>query len=91
VGDVLERVVRRIEKHLRRRGLLRIEEGEPSDEGDPEGNLARLGRLGPGAAGRAAMAEQPGAAGAARTRLRQATVCVARWVHVACGDARGRS
>jgi hypothetical protein len=40
VGDVLERVVRRIERHLHRRGLLRIEEDEPSGEGDPEGNLA---------------------------------------------------
>ena len=40
VGDVLERVVRRIEQHLRRRGLLRTFEGEPGAEGDPEDNLA---------------------------------------------------
>jgi hypothetical protein len=41
VGDVLERVVRRIERHLRRRGLLRtFEDGEPSGDGDAEDNLA---------------------------------------------------
>lgn len=40
VGDVLERVVRRTLRHLRRRGLLRIDEDEASGEGDPEGNLA---------------------------------------------------
>ena len=41
VGDVLERVVRRIESHLRRLGLLRtLEDGEPSAEGDPEDSLA---------------------------------------------------
>jgi hypothetical protein len=38
VGDVLEHTSRRIEKHLRRRGVLR---GEPDDEvyGDPETSL----------------------------------------------------
>jgi hypothetical protein len=41
VGEVLERVVRRIERHLRRRGLLRtFEDGEESAESDPEANLA---------------------------------------------------
>jgi hypothetical protein len=42
VGEVLEGVIRRIERHLRRRGLLRTfeEEAEPDGEGDPEGNLA---------------------------------------------------
>jgi hypothetical protein len=42
VGEVLERLVRRIERHLRRRGLLRIDEDgvETNGEGDGEGNLA---------------------------------------------------
>ena len=42
VGEVLERLVRRIERHLRRCGLLRTleDEAEPGGEGDPEGNLA---------------------------------------------------
>ena len=42
VGKVLERLVRRMEKHLRRCGLLRTleDEVEPGGEGDPEGNLA---------------------------------------------------
>ena len=42
MGEVLERVIRRMERHLRRSGLLRTfeEEGEPDGEGDPEGNLA---------------------------------------------------
>jgi hypothetical protein len=42
VGEVLERLVRRIERHLRRRGLLRIDEDgvETNGEGDAEGNLA---------------------------------------------------
>ena len=35
---MLERAVRRIERHLLRRGLLRID--EDGAEGDPEGNLA---------------------------------------------------
>jgi hypothetical protein len=38
VGDVLERAVRRIERHLRRRGLLRT--FEDGAEGDPESSLA---------------------------------------------------
>jgi putative transposase/transposase-like zinc-binding protein len=42
VGEVLERLLRRIERHLRRRGLLRIDEdgAETDAEGDPEGKLA---------------------------------------------------
>ena len=42
VGEVLERLVRRIERHLRRCGLLGIDEdeAEPDGAGDPEGNLA---------------------------------------------------
>jgi hypothetical protein len=43
VGEVLERAVRRMEKHLRRRGLLVGESGaDPGAEGDadPESNLA---------------------------------------------------
>jgi len=39
VGEVLERLVRRMEKQLRRSGLLRTLEDE-GGEGDPEGNLA---------------------------------------------------
>ena len=37
-----ERLVRRIERHLRRCGRLRTfeDEAEPGGEGDPEGNLA---------------------------------------------------
>jgi hypothetical protein len=42
VGAVLESILRRIERHLRRRGLLRIEEdgADPDVAGDPESNLA---------------------------------------------------
>jgi hypothetical protein len=42
VGEVLERLVRRIERHLGRCGLLGTfgDEAEPDGEGDPEGNLA---------------------------------------------------
>ena len=42
MGEVLERLVRRMESHLRRSGLLRTleDEGEADGEGDPEGNLA---------------------------------------------------
>jgi hypothetical protein len=42
VGEVLEQLVRRMERHLRGRGLLGIDEDEagPGGEGDPEGNLA---------------------------------------------------
>jgi hypothetical protein len=38
---VLERLVRRMERHLRWSGLLRAfeDEAEPDGEGDPEGNL----------------------------------------------------
>jgi hypothetical protein len=39
---VLESTVRRFERHLRRRGLLRMDEedGDPDVAGDPESNLA---------------------------------------------------
>ena len=42
MGDVLERAVRRIEKHLGRCGLLGTKEDDLdlSSEGDPESNLA---------------------------------------------------
>jgi Transposase zinc-binding domain/Putative transposase len=43
VGEVLERTVRRMEKHLRRRGLLVEDDGTDPDAeggGDPESNLA---------------------------------------------------
>jgi hypothetical protein len=40
VGEVLDRLVRRIERHLRRCGPLRIDGDEPEGECDPEGNLA---------------------------------------------------
>ena len=42
VGAVLESIVRRIERYLRRRGLLRIAEdgADPDVPGDPESNLA---------------------------------------------------
>jgi hypothetical protein len=40
VGEVLERLVWRMERHLRRSGLLRTFEDEPDGEGDPESNLA---------------------------------------------------
>jgi hypothetical protein len=41
VGDVLDRTIRRIEKHLRRRGRLRVnpDDGDP-DDADPETGLA---------------------------------------------------
>jgi hypothetical protein len=41
VGEVLERLVRRMERHLRRSGQLRSfeDEAEADGEGDPEGNL----------------------------------------------------
>jgi hypothetical protein len=42
VGEVLERAVRRIDRHLRRRGLVRIDDDvtDVGSEGDPESNLA---------------------------------------------------
>jgi hypothetical protein len=42
VGDVLERAVRRIERHLDRGGLLgtRNDDLDLSGDGNPEGNLA---------------------------------------------------
>jgi hypothetical protein len=42
VGEVRERLVRRMERYLRRSGQLRTfeDEGEADGEGDPEGNLA---------------------------------------------------
>ena len=41
VGAVLEATVRRIERHLRRRKLLRMDKGDEVDaDGDPESNLA---------------------------------------------------
>jgi hypothetical protein len=40
VGDVLARVVCRMEKHLRRRGLLRMAEDDGQAGEDPEGHLA---------------------------------------------------
>ena len=41
VGEVLERAVRRMLRHLQRRGLLAaIEDAEREAEDDPEGNLA---------------------------------------------------
>jgi hypothetical protein len=36
VGEVLERVVRRIERHLRRGGLLRIDGDEPDGRATPK-------------------------------------------------------
>jgi hypothetical protein len=82
VGEVLERLVWRMERHLRRSGLLRTFEDE-SEEGDPEGNLAasavfgQAPPAGPQWVRRLAPLE-PQALG-----LRQAAVRVARWVHVA--------
>jgi len=42
VGEALERLVRRMERHLRRSGQLRSfeDEAEADGQGDPEGNLA---------------------------------------------------
>ena len=42
MGKVLERLVRRMDRHPRRSGLLRTleDEAEADGEGDPEGNLA---------------------------------------------------
>ena len=40
VGEVLERLVRRMERHLRRSGQLRTFADEAGGEGDPEANLA---------------------------------------------------
>jgi hypothetical protein len=40
VGSVLESTVRRFERHLRRSGLLRLDDGDPDVADDPESNLA---------------------------------------------------
>ncbi len=40
VGAVLESTVTRIERHLRRRGLLWTDDADPDIPGDPESNLA---------------------------------------------------
>ena len=49
VGEVLERLVRRMERHLRRSGQLRTidDGGEGDGEGDPEGNLYSRPARGP--------------------------------------------
>jgi putative transposase len=57
VGEVVERLVRRIERHLRRCGLLGTFGDEPEGESDPEPR--RFGVMGPGAAGRASVGESP--------------------------------
>jgi hypothetical protein len=88
---VLERTVRRMEKHLRRRGLLVEEHGTDPDAeggGDPESNR-RVRRLGPGASCRPAVAARPSAPRVPRPLLRQAAVRLARWGHLACRHARG--
>jgi hypothetical protein len=80
VGEVLERLVRRMERHLRRCGLLGIDGDEPDGESDPEGNLAAgqwVSRVAP---------LEPHAIAYDRP-----TVRVARWFHYACGDAGERS
>ena len=46
VGAVLESTVRRFERHLRRSGLLRLEEDDPDVPEDPESNLAASAVLG---------------------------------------------
>src|SRR5262249_29531840 len=91
--SVLERVVRRIERHLRRRGLLPVEQegADPIGEGDPEGKLAASAVSGPDATGRTAVAGPPFPAGGAAARLRQACVRLARRLHLARGHARGRA
>ncbi len=93
VGEVLEHLVRRLERYLRRSGQLQTfeDEGEADVEDDPEGTLAASAVVWPGAAGRAAVGEPPRPPRAAGSGLRQAAVRVARWVHVARGDAGGRS
>jgi len=40
VGSVLENSIRRFERHLRRSGLLRLDEDAPDEPEDPESNLA---------------------------------------------------
>ena len=82
VGEVLFRAVRRIDKHLRRRGLVRIDDDVTDEgaEGDPESNLARSAVSGQAPA---AVAARPSAARAARARVRQAALRHAGRVHVA--------
>ena len=89
VGAVLERTVRRFERHLRRRGLLRLDEddADPDLPGDPENNLAASAVSGQTPPGGAAVGEGPGSARATAARLRQAAVRFAVWVHVARGDS----
>jgi hypothetical protein len=57
VGDVLDRTIRRIEKHLRRRGRLPLNENE-AVQAIPR-PASTLPRLGPVAAGRTPMADTP--------------------------------
>ena len=93
VGDVLERTVRRIERHLRRKGLLRTlgEVADSSGEGDPERNLAASAVVRPGAACRAAVGVRSPATRVACARVRQAALCVDRRVQPARGHPRGRA
>ena len=86
VGDVLERAVRRIERHLDRCGLLGTKDDDLdlSGEGDPESNLppprSRASRRPPARNTPRvgfALVEWPSTAQAARARLRQAALCVA--------------
>ena len=60
VGEVLERLVRRMERHLLRSGQLRTFEDEvdADGEGDPEGNLAASA-----VSGQAPPAGRPGLSG----------------------------
>jgi hypothetical protein len=90
-GRVLERLVRRMEWHLR--GLLQTfeDETEPDGEGDPEGNLAASAGSGQTPPAGPRWVSRLCAPRAACAGLRQATVGVARWVHLARGDAGGRS
>ena len=92
VGEVLERVVRRMERHLRRSGQLRTfeDEAEADGEGDPEGNLAASAVLGPVAAGGAAVGEPPRAPRAAGP-LPTTSRCARRSTGSRCTRRRGRA
>ena len=77
VGEVLERAVRRMEKHLRRRSLLLEDDGADSGaegDADPESNLAASCGLGPGGARRAPVDAWARASRTPRARVRQGPV-----------------
>lgn len=91
VGELLEHAVRRIERHLDRRGLL----GTRDDDLDPQRRRRsrvqprHIRGLRPVPARRSAVVGWTSAPQAASSCLRQAALRITRWLHAARGHPRG--